>query len=81
MKTRVTPRMGVSGARGPRSSERRTWGLSEPSSGMEGVSSMGPRMRGVGACAKVRLEERSRAEIDESRWSLVMQNMILGDNK
>ena len=79
LKTRVTPRMGVSGARGPRSSARRTCGLSEPSRGTEGVSSMGPRMRGAGACAKVKSAESSRAETDESRasrGSLVMCSMI-----
>src|SRR6185437_6493581 len=61
--------MGVWGARRPRSSERRTWGLSEPSSGTEGVSSMGPRIRGAGACPRRSIAGRTRAKADDSRAS------------
>ena len=58
----------------------RTWGFSDPSSGTEGVSSMGPRMRGAGRCARARVEQKSRAETDESRvslWSMLRWNMVL----
>ena len=45
---------------------------------------MGPRMRGAGACAKAGMEQRSRAETDESRASrrtVLMRSMFLSDNQ
>lgn len=42
---------------------------------------MGPRMRAAGACAKVTIGQRSRAETDESRasrWNVLMRSMIFG---